>query len=467
MFMHGFPPEWSTIKKLIWLKGAGIIGAAAAIWKTVSGSLIHITDALASPMRKCEVTLEPIQAGSGDPSPDNVRPITGRTGCEVTRTGKNILPNNYSAYSIDAAYAFIPSIMPKNVNAIMSFKDKDTSIDVSNCSIGFVLERGPNESVADVRWCMQNGSVKTITTNNSGNHPNILCNGIIIYPRSEEAFNKIFARWDIQVEYGNTITDYESPNITTLSVTFPALGKNLWDEQWEVSGSAIQSKNPIPCEAGQWYYISASPSNGWKFYDENGNVLATHYNSNKQAPDGAVSMSFKLGSAYGTTYNNDVIVAKTTDGSTSVPYEPYTNTVYGGTLDVVSGVLTVVKYFVDKTKWAQYASSNGYKAYRMDNLPRGRYRSDSQNEPMSNMISEFGSFSSGSMSKNIIQPPRDNSVSAFMALQEDIDAKTVELCYLIEPIEIQLTPQEISTLAGENNVWSNGDSVEITYKAQA
>ena len=90
MFKHGFPPEWSTLKKLIWLVGSGIAGASY-IWKTVTGALIHLTDALASPMQKCEVTLEPIQEGSGDPSPTNVRPITGWTGCEVTRTGKNVL----------------------------------------------------------------------------------------------------------------------------------------------------------------------------------------------------------------------------------------------------------------------------------------------------------------------------------------------------------------------------------------
>ena len=55
MFNTGFPPEWSTLKKLVWLVGSGIAGAAAGVWKTVSGSLIHIADALASPMQKCEV----------------------------------------------------------------------------------------------------------------------------------------------------------------------------------------------------------------------------------------------------------------------------------------------------------------------------------------------------------------------------------------------------------------------------
>lgn len=83
MFKHGFPPEWSTFKKLIWLVGSGIAGGASGIWKTVTGTLIHITDALASPVQALSVAIEPQQSGSGDPSPTNVRPITGWTGCEV------------------------------------------------------------------------------------------------------------------------------------------------------------------------------------------------------------------------------------------------------------------------------------------------------------------------------------------------------------------------------------------------
>ena len=37
------------------------------------------------------VTLKPKQAGSGDPSPENVRPISGRNSLEVTRCGKNLI----------------------------------------------------------------------------------------------------------------------------------------------------------------------------------------------------------------------------------------------------------------------------------------------------------------------------------------------------------------------------------------
>lgn len=50
----------------------------------------------------CVTNLEPIQAGSGDPSPDNVRPITGFTGANLTRVGKNLCdPYRLQAFSAE------------------------------------------------------------------------------------------------------------------------------------------------------------------------------------------------------------------------------------------------------------------------------------------------------------------------------------------------------------------------------
>lgn len=42
------------------------------------------------PLKRLVANIEPAQAGSGDPSPDNVRPISGYTGVTVTRAGKNL-----------------------------------------------------------------------------------------------------------------------------------------------------------------------------------------------------------------------------------------------------------------------------------------------------------------------------------------------------------------------------------------
>ena len=42
----------------------------------------------------------------------------------------------------------------------------------------------------------------------------------------------------------------------------------------------------------------------------------------------------------------------------------------------------------------------------------------------------------------------------------------VQLCYeLATPTALTLDPATLSTLKGQNNVWSDGDSVEMTYIA--
>lgn len=58
--------------------------------KTVSGSVISISDALAQLAESLVVGIEPVQSGSGDPSPSNVRPISGWSEVTVTRCGKNM-----------------------------------------------------------------------------------------------------------------------------------------------------------------------------------------------------------------------------------------------------------------------------------------------------------------------------------------------------------------------------------------
>ena len=47
-------------------------------------------DGTANPMPSLEISIEPVQSGSGDPSPSNVRPISGWSEANVTRTGKNL-----------------------------------------------------------------------------------------------------------------------------------------------------------------------------------------------------------------------------------------------------------------------------------------------------------------------------------------------------------------------------------------
>ena len=63
---------------------------AVFVTDTASGSVAHFTDgADGVPMKSVKVNSEPIQSGSGDPSPDNVRSITGFDVVKVYHSGEN------------------------------------------------------------------------------------------------------------------------------------------------------------------------------------------------------------------------------------------------------------------------------------------------------------------------------------------------------------------------------------------
>ena len=57
---------------------------------TVSGGIASFRSAARVPIENLKCHFLPVQEGSGDPSPENVRPISGWQGCNIYKTGKNI-----------------------------------------------------------------------------------------------------------------------------------------------------------------------------------------------------------------------------------------------------------------------------------------------------------------------------------------------------------------------------------------
>ena len=52
-------------------------------YETVTGSIASFVTLRAAPLKELVVDIEPVQSGSGGPSPDNVRPISGWTGAKI------------------------------------------------------------------------------------------------------------------------------------------------------------------------------------------------------------------------------------------------------------------------------------------------------------------------------------------------------------------------------------------------
>ena len=310
---------------------------------------------------------------------------------------------------------------------------------------------------------------------------------------------------NVMIESGSTMTAYEPySNICPISgwdsVDVSVCGINVWDEEWELGGinastgetdsssDRIRSKNFVPCKEDTSYYF-ACPSANWRmfFYDANKTFVSYigTYNSARviTIPNGVVFLKFWI---IGTTYNHDISVNYP---STDHDYHAYNGqtitttlpqTVYGGTLDVVSGVLTVDRAMVTLngqttgirfTEVSQATTADGqkYVAYiamashniKNNNIAICDAYAFMDKTPQNMHMGEFDGR--GSYFRFVIADQNLNTLALWNA---HLAENPMTLVYeLATPTTIQLTPQQIDSLLGRNNVWADSGDVTVEYIA--
>ena len=72
--------EWSTMRRLLLTRGAA--GGSLKEYEVTGNPAVFQTN-VAKPLAGFTIPLLPVQSGTGDPSPSNVRPISGWTGIET------------------------------------------------------------------------------------------------------------------------------------------------------------------------------------------------------------------------------------------------------------------------------------------------------------------------------------------------------------------------------------------------
>ena len=152
----------------------------------------------------------------------------------LSTIGKNLFDGKFTKYEGVYGYYYL-----NNGTYTCSITDNDTSVDVSNLSFG-VRDTG-------IVWFFDEGTMyntkKTITNGK-----------LIFYPNTEEAFNKIKQRYQIQVEEGTGATPYEpyKSNILSTSEDIELRGiDEVRDELNVLTGEKIERISKIVLDGSE------------------------------------------------------------------------------------------------------------------------------------------------------------------------------------------------------------------------
>ena len=254
MFDIGFPRDWSSLKKLIWLKAAISGGGASAVWKTVTGALIHITDALASPVQALSVAIEPQQ---GD--------------------GKNKLPNLQTTQTISGVTFTVYDDGSVNVNgtATDSFAFSLNTILEKYLSngVGYILSGSPtNQDTSKWKFRVFNANMDYIDTGNGvtftfvSSAKDKKCD-IVVY--SGTTMNNVLIKPMIRLSSISdaTFSPYSNPTTNVSDCNVYVRNANLLDYSEETvnyrldnvgkltSNSNYATSEFISVKPGKWYYF--------------------------------------------------------------------------------------------------------------------------------------------------------------------------------------------------------------------
>ena len=142
MFDIGFPSDWSTLKKLIWIVRS--TGGGGGRFVTMTGNIVSFIASRSATINPLVVNILPQQSGSGDPSPTNVRPIKAWTECKVIHSGKNLY--QFSGHSMS----------DKSINAEGQITDN------SNYGVGWISPIAPGVYTISVSESNSSSSVTKV-----------------------------------------------------------------------------------------------------------------------------------------------------------------------------------------------------------------------------------------------------------------------------------------------------------------
>ena len=225
-------------------------GHAPAIRVTAPGPVAHFTDGAAAPM-VLDIAIRPNQAGSGDPSPSNVREISGWTGVNVVRTGKNVI--SFDSISLGkpgnrTAQMYLDTPIPPGLYKISYVRSGTFN---GNFGLNLYDSTTVGNNVGEI-------NVSTGEIEITG-----VARRVYLYiPTTAYNNDETLTLENIQLELGSAATDYEPHSSQSYSIALPAgagtvYGGNLHINQ-DGSGVLTVDTAIITIGSKTWGYYSGA-----------------------------------------------------------------------------------------------------------------------------------------------------------------------------------------------------------------
>lgn len=459
---------------------------------TFTGSVVRFASKFMKPIEKLKATFAPVQSGSGDPSPDNVRPISGTSGIEVTRAGKNLMELSLSEMVISGWNVNFPFTI-KPGTYIISCQNQFGGTTTKGASVGLSDANGNNLltlSGYDFGNTAYSGASKTVTEAVAAATTTITfrcAEGIDV----DEAESILSA--GLQLEFGSTATEYEVPKGKTVAAHFPALGKNLFDEsryqnlatELEYISNSYRCKE-IQLEPYTQYTIShragtADSSvilllNNSKVVNDGGYFDCRTASGSKTYTTDATGKLY-IGTLNTSDASNNARLAlcqiQIEAGDTATAYEPYINTVYSGTAECnADGTWTVTATDTGSPQllWVRGSANNAgtgriFYAYytraetNVSTITMTNGALKTVTRPSSWEAQEENSISFGTTNVLIVT---DDVNTALADLPRWLSNKGLQLIGTLKtPVTVTISGEQLVTLAEENNVWADCGDIEV------
>lgn len=247
-----------------------------------------------------KVTMKPIQSGTGNPSPTNIRPISGRTEAIVTRTGKNKAPINDFTISRGTVETFSPNLSAGNYS--ISFNATRTGSDSRSSSCRLIYDDDTNYEFS----FSPSGAVKK--ENITATKPIKSLYMYSIGGSYSDSGNFTLTISNFQIEEGSTATSYEPYTAETHTHQY---GQTVYGGEDDfVNGGAASIMGMVDLGDYTWFKHSTEG----RFY--------TQFSSADNAkPSSSTSVVGNiLCSQYLASSQNDLSNGKISIDATPIPY---------------------------------------------------------------------------------------------------------------------------------------------------